>query len=76
MGKCAQMSVITSKKKIKVNAWAQWTSEFFDQHNKWLKVVQALSMIWWLEAYDCENKLVVQLESQMIVLKSINPYLY
>ena len=62
--------------KKKVNAWAQWTSEFFDQHNKWLKVVQALSMIWWLEAYDCENKLVVQLESQMIVLKSINPYLY
>ena len=55
---------------------SQWTSEFFDQHKKWLKVVQALSMIWWLEAYNCENKLVVQLESQMIVLKSINPYLY
>ena len=69
MGKCAQMSVITStKKKKKENVWAQLTSGFFDQHNKWLKVVQALSMIWWLEAYDCENKLVVQLESQMIVL--------
>ena len=55
---------------------SQWTSEFFDQHNKWLKFVQVLSMIWGLEAYDWENKLVVQLESQMIVLKSINPYLY
>ena len=56
------------QKKKKENVWAQLTSGFFDQHNKWLKVVQALSMIWWLEAYDCENKLVVQLESQMIVL--------
>ena len=65
-----------NKKKKKENVWAQLTSGFFDQHNKWLKVVQALSMIWWLEAYDCENKLVVELESQMIVLKSINPYLY
>ena len=62
------MSVITSTKKKKANVWAQLTSEFFDQHNKWLKVVQALSMIRGLEAYDYENKLVVQLESQMIVL--------
>ena len=69
MGKCAQMSVITSTKKKKRKCVStELTSGFFDQHNKWLKVVQALSMIWWLEAYDCENKLVVQLESQMIVL--------
>ena len=68
--------VLSLQQKKKVNAWAQLTNEFFDQHNKWLKVVQALSMIWGLEAYGCENKLVVQLESQMIVPKSINPYLY
>ena len=58
------------KKKI-INAWTQWTSKFFDQHNKWIEVVQVLSMVWWLEAYNCENKLVFQLESKMIVITSI-----
>ena len=33
----------------KINVWAQWTSDFFDQHNMWIKVVQALSTVWWFE---------------------------
>ena len=62
--------VLLLQKKI-INAWTQWTSKFFDQHNKWIEVVQVLSMVWWLEAYNCENKLVFQLESKMIVITSI-----
>ena len=45
-GNCAQMSFIASKK---INVWVQWTSDFFDQHNMWIKVVQALSTVWWFE---------------------------